>query len=447
VTDFSALQSRLTGNLTTPADPDYTAGVEAFNSLIRHRPDAVVRAADETDVVETVRFARAEGVPIRLHATGHGARYPYESGILLVVSELAEVTVDSDARTATFGGGTRAGAVVAAAAEHGLAPVIGSSTNVGFTGLLVGGGLGHLARSHGFCSDQVVAARVVTGEGEVVVAAADGDADLLWAIRGGKFGLGVITEVTVSLVEVPSLYAGTLFFDLAESTEPFARWIEWTASAPDAVTTIGKLFRYPDVEPVPAPLRGKHLFPLHVTYPGSVEDGERLTAPLRELGSVYLDQLGPLPIADVARISNDPVTPMPAYIRGLTLAKADRGFADAMLSLAGPGSQLPIMGVELRHLGAATRRDVAGGTAVGHRDFAFTLGVFGVPDPALFDEVLPRTFDQLEDALAPWISPHQTPNWAGDLRVESEVDRTWPSDVRDRLDAVRSTHDPDRVFA
>jgi FAD/FMN-containing dehydrogenase len=76
MTGLSVLGSRLASTLTTPDDTDDTAGVDAFNSTIRHRPDAVVRAAAEADVVETVRLARAEGMPLQLHATGQRTTAP-----------------------------------------------------------------------------------------------------------------------------------------------------------------------------------------------------------------------------------------------------------------------------------------------------------------------------------------------------------------------------------
>jgi FAD/FMN-containing dehydrogenase len=444
--DYSRLRSRLTGTLATAGDADYTAGAAASNPAIQHRPAAVVRAASEDDVVETVRFARAEGLPVRIHATGSGARYAYESGILLVVSALDAVTVDPDARTATVGGGARWAAVVAAAAEHGLAPIAPSVPSLGVAGFLVGGGLGLLARSHGFGSDRVVAARVVTGEGEVVEASPNGDVDLFWAIRGGKTGLGVITEIMVSLIELPSLYTGTLFFDLAESTDPFVRWIDWTGRATESLTTSGRIFRFPDIERVPPPLRGKHLFALHVAYPGPADEGERLTASLREFGSIYLDRLGPLSISDLARVGDEISAPAPSYRRGAVLAKADRAFADTLLAVAGPNSELPIAGAEVRHLGGAARRDPGGGTAVGYRDFDYALIVFGLPDRALFDDVLPRTFDRINRELALWISPHTTPNWINDPRSRSEAARAWPAETLVRLDAVRTARDPTGVF-
>jgi hypothetical protein len=52
------------GTPTTPDDTDYTAGVDASCRTIPPQPDAVVRAAAEAAVVETLRFTRAEDMPL-----------------------------------------------------------------------------------------------------------------------------------------------------------------------------------------------------------------------------------------------------------------------------------------------------------------------------------------------------------------------------------------------
>jgi FAD/FMN-containing dehydrogenase len=133
--------------------------------------------------------------------------------LLVSMRRLKDVSVDREARTARIGGWARWQAVITAANEYGLAPIAGSSTTVGVVGYLLGGGLGPLARSHGFSSDYIVGFSVVTGEGNLVEANAEQNADLFWALRGGHSGLGMVTEVRLRLVELRVLYAGALFFD------------------------------------------------------------------------------------------------------------------------------------------------------------------------------------------------------------------------------------------
>ena len=53
-------------------------------------------------------------------------------------------------------------------------------------------------------------ATLVTGAGEVLNARDDENADILWALRGGQPGLGVVTEVELRLADIPALYAGVV---------------------------------------------------------------------------------------------------------------------------------------------------------------------------------------------------------------------------------------------
>src|SRR6187402_3502172 len=206
MTDFSALARRTAGPVLIPGDEGFEAAVSAFNTVVHNRPDAVIIVASADDAVEAVRFARSAQVPVRVLSTGHGAEDPVTDGLLISVRELDRVEIDAEERAATVGGGVRWSAVVDAAAGYGLAPVSGSSTGVGVVGFLLGGGLGPFARAFGFGSDRLISLQVVTGGGELVTASADENPDLFWALRGGKGGLGVVTEATIGLVEMPVFY-------------------------------------------------------------------------------------------------------------------------------------------------------------------------------------------------------------------------------------------------
>ena len=214
---------------------------------------------------------------------------------------------------------------------HGLTPVAGSSTNVGVVGYLLGGGLGPFARSHGYSSDHLESLTVVTGTGEVVEASATEHPDLFWALRGGKVGLGVVTQVRLRLVAIPELYAGTLFFDAEHIETALRGWLAWTATADAETTTSAAIIRFPDFEAVPPFLRGRTALTLRVARPGDEAAGEAATAPLRALAPTFLDTVGVLPVARAAEIHNDPVEPAPSWVRGFMLSHADDDLATAWL--------------------------------------------------------------------------------------------------------------------
>jgi hypothetical protein len=444
--DKSTLAGRVSGAVFAPGDTGYVPEIAAFNTAVVHSPAVVVAAASSADVAEAVRFAAAQGLRVHVQSTGHGAHAPIAGGLLITTRRLDAVSIDAAAATATIGGGATWTPVVAAAAAHGLAPVAGSSVTVGAAGYLMGGGLGPLARSHGFSSDYLVGARVVTGPGEVVEVSGDSNPDLFWALRGGKTGLGVVTELRVRLVPLPALYAGTLFF-AAEDTEAALRgWVAWTATADARVTTSAALFRMPPFELIPAPLRGRRLLCLRFAFPGPIDEGARLAAPLRAIAPVYLDALGPLPAAEVARIHNDPTTPGPSWVAARLLEVIDQDFVTRLLAHAGPTAEMPFIAAEVRHLGEATARDVPEGSAVCGRASAFAIGLVGV-DPAGFAQVMPAAAERFFADVRTWVSPLTNVNFSGVPQTPEQEACTWPAATRARLREIRRRVDPHGILA
>jgi hypothetical protein len=440
----AAFQARVRGPVFTPGDAGYGSEVAAFNTAVVQTPEIVIGAASGDDVVEAVRVARERGLSVSVQGAGHGGLRPVRSGVLVSTRRLDRVAIDPESRIATIAAGTRWSKVVAAAGEHGLAPICGSSVDVGVVGYLLGGGLGPLARSHGFSSDYLVSVRVVTGTGELVDASAEERPDLFWALRGGKTGLGLVTELRLRLVPLRTLYAGFLAFDELHLERAIRGYVEWTRTAPARVTTSVAVIRYPDLEAVPPIFRGRRLLNLRFAYPGSNEEGERLARPLRALAPVYVDSLGELAAVDVAKISNDPRDPMPSSIVAMLLGAIDQGFVSRLLGTLGEGS--PFVAAELRHLGEATRADVPEGSAVGGRDAEYSLGLIGT-NPAYFESVVPAAGERVRDAVGAYISPETNVNFLGTLRSKEHLASAWSRETFARLAEVRKRYDPDGVFS
>ena len=438
----------VSGPVHVPADADYAPELAAFNTDIQHTPDIVVGVSSADDVVRSVAFAREQGLSVSVQGTGHGASAAVTRGLLVSTRRLDAVRVDPGTRNATIGAGARWGAVVAAAAEHGLAPVPGGSGTVGVAGYLLGGGLGPFARSHGFSSDYVLGFTVVTGAGDLVEATADANPDLFWAMRGGKYGLGVVTEVRLRLVELDPLYAGSLFFAEDDIEAALHAWADWTPSADPAVTTSAAVIRFPPLDVVPEPLRGRRLLSVRFAYPGPAEDGKRLAAPLRAAAPVYLDVLAPMPAAQMARIHNDPEQPGPSWTTGAMLTHLDKQSVDVLLSQVGAGTDAPFVAAEVRHVGSpATSRDVPEGSAVGGRGVAYTLGLISLPVPDLFRAATPAAAAALVGELGPWRAEETTVNFTGVRRPGEAAPRSWSPEVAARLAEVRRRYDPAGVLA
>lgn len=425
-----------------PSDPGFAAEVSTFNTAVTHAPEWVVVASSANDVVEALNWARENGVKVAVQGGGHGAWKPVTGGLLITLHEMNGVVIDPRQRTATIAAGARWSSVVAAAAGHGLFPVVGSSPNVGVVGYLLGGGLGPLARSHGISSDYVTSFEAVTPKGEVIQANASTHDDLFWALRGGRSGGVVVTTVTVRLVELRSLYAGTLHFEDVDAA--VHGWMKWTEGADPRVTTSAGLLRYPPFPRVPDVLRGKRLLSVHFAFPGSQEEGERLAAPLRALSKVLHHDLGEMSVTEVGRIHNDPVEPGPSAVRGMMLMNGGEALISALLANAGP--QTPFVGVELRHLGEQTRRDASPSSAVSGRAADFALGWLSV-DPEKFAVEEPAASNRLRDALAPWRCRETLANFIGKRETQHSVQSAWSEEAMVRLETVRLRYDPDQRLA
>ncbi|MCI2423779.1 FAD-dependent oxidoreductase [Saccharopolyspora sp. K220] len=107
------------------------------------------------DVTAAVRFAAGHGMPIAVQATGHAPMRPADGALVISTHRIQDVRIDPQARTARIGAGVRWNSVVEAAAAHGLAPLSGATPYVGAVGYITGGGIGLLARSHGYAADHV----------------------------------------------------------------------------------------------------------------------------------------------------------------------------------------------------------------------------------------------------------------------------------------------------
>jgi hypothetical protein len=443
MTDFSALVSAVTGPVLTAADPGFTEELAGFNLASVHTPDAVVGAANVDDVARAVSFARDNGLSVAPLATGHGSYAPITAGIVVTTRRLTELSIDTAARIATIGAGVRWGAVIAAATDAGLMAIPGSSSNVGVVGYLAGGGLGPLARSHGFSSDHVLGYTVVTGGGDIVEATETENPDLFWALRGGKYGLGIVTEVRLALVELPELFGGNLLFE-ADDVEPVLRaWVDFTATAPADVTTSIAIMRFPPFDEVPEVMRGKTMLSLRYATPGV--DGAALPESLATAARPVVGAVGSLPSAQIATIHNDPTDPAPSWTTGGMLSSVDQDFATTLLGLAGAGASYPFVGVELRHVGGATRTDVAGGSAVGGREADFTYGLIGILGAPGALEAVTGAAAGFRVSLARWIAPTTTINFAGKPTPET-VAAAWPAETGERLASVRTKYDPSGVF-
>jgi FAD/FMN-containing dehydrogenase len=363
---FDVLRDRLRGHVVPSDDPRYDEARLAWARAHEQHPAAIAYPADASDVVEIVDFARNAGLQVTAQGTGHNSGAHGDrlaESILVKTSELREVSVDAEARIARVGAGALWEDVVPVAAEHGLAALVGSSPDVGVVGYSLGGGIGYLGRKHGIATNAVTAIEIVTADGRLRRVDADHDADLFWALRGGGGNYGVVTAMEFRVFPVDELYAGMLLWPVEDAARVYKAWRDWTETAPDEVTSMARMIKFPPFPDVPEPLQGRHMMVVSAAFLGSAEAGAELLQPLRELGP-EMDMFGPMPPEGLMRLHGDPEEPSAFASDHALIDELPDEAIDALVAQAGAGSESPLMIVELRQLGGALGRTPEGAGAL-----------------------------------------------------------------------------------
>src|SRR6266568_1632586 len=192
---LTALHSELHGSLCLPDEAGYDEARTIWNAMIDRRPGAVVRCRAASDVIGAVRLARENGLLVAVRGGGHNiaGNAVCDGGLLIDLSPMRSVHIDSKGRIARVEPGVTLGEFDREAQSFGLATPLGINSTTGVAGLTLGGGFGWLSRAHGLSVDNLVAADIVTADGRQMHISASEQPDLFWAIRGGGGNFGVVT--------------------------------------------------------------------------------------------------------------------------------------------------------------------------------------------------------------------------------------------------------------
>jgi hypothetical protein len=441
--DLNGPMGQVRGPVLLPDDPGYDTEREGFQTARQHRPDVIVGATGTDDVRAAVELAGVRRLPVAVQATGHGLSVAAEGGVLIGTGRMTGVRVDAGTRTAWLEAGVRWGQVIHEAAPHGLAPLSGSASHVGAISYTLGGGLGLLARRYGYAADHVQAIDVVTADGRLRHVTADSEPDLFWALRGGRDNFGVVTGLRVALVPVARLYGGGLFFPADMAGAVLDAYQRWTTTVPDEMTSSLGQVPIPDMPEVPAPLRGRHVVHVRISYTGAAAAGERLVAPLRAVGPRLMDTLEDMPYTASGSIYNDPTAPHGYCGTAAMLGRLDTSALRTVLDLAGPGAPVPCI-LELRHLGGALAGPPAVANAVGHRDAGYMLRAVSPLGSAGIGEIR-TTHRRLMEAVAPW-TIGRCLNFMYEAASAEQVRAAYDPDAYRRLTELKAVWDPTNMF-
>lgn len=442
---LSALRAAVKGPVLTAGDPDFESEASGYNAAVTHRPEVIVGATSAADVEAAVDWATEHQQAVAVQATGHGATERMSDGVLINTARMQSVEIDADHRTARIGAGVKWRAVLGQSVPLGLAGLCGSSSDVGVVGFTLGGGLPILGRAFGFAADRVRAIEIVTPGERLRTVDADHEPDLFHALRGGKGNFGVVTAMEFDLLELPEFYGGGLMYPGADADAVLTAFRSWLGDLPEKACPSIALLRLPDMAFIPEPIRGQFVVHLRFALAGSKEEGDALLAPMREVSTVIMDTAGPISYEHIDLVNMDPAEPLPYEEGGALLADFDEAAQAALLQVAGPDAQTPLLLVEVRPLGGALARSTAGPDAVGGRDAKFNLLSIGMLVPPIADAV-PAAIADLLDTMRPFATGYTLVNFHGHAGDATDRARAWPPDIYEFISKVKQRYDPNGLM-
>ena len=436
----------LRGTVVRPGDDDYDRERSIWNGAHDRRPAVIARVAGVADVIRTVDLARSEGLPLAVRGGGHSIPgfSTVDDGIVLDLSLMKGIRVDPQRRRVTAEAGGTWKDLDAETQQFGLAVTGGLVSSTGIAGFTTGGGIGWLMRKHGLAADNLVAADVVTADGQFVHASADENPELFWGLRGGGGNFGVVTSFEFQLHEVgPTVLSGLVFYPAEEAEQVLRGYLAAAAAAPDELTTLVNMTTAPPVPFLPESVHGKPIVAVGGCWSGDLDAGEAATAPFRSLGTVISDVFAANPYAAWQQ-ALDPLYPRGVhnYFRSAFLRTADEA---AQRVLTESFATLPngLTEIHLQHLGGAVGRVPADATSFALRDREFIVNIVArTPTAEGFSDVVDWARG-VTSALGPDAGTYV--NFTGEANA-ALVRASYPADTYRRLVELKNEYDPTNLF-
>jgi FAD/FMN-containing dehydrogenase len=432
----------ISGRVIRPDDAEYDKARTSFYGGVDRRPAAIVRVADANDVARVISLVRETGTEFVVRGGGHGvAGYALpDGGIVLDLADMRALDIDVERRTAWAEAGLTAAEYTTAAGVHDLATGFGDTGSVGLGGLTLGGGVGYLVRKHGLTIDDLLAADVVTADGQLLRVDADSHPDLFWAIRGGGGNFGVATRFKFRLHPVGAIVGGMMM--LPATAEVIQSFIALAEAAPEELSTIANVMPAPPMPFVPAEHHGKLVIFAMLCYAGAVEAGERTLAPFRALATPIVDMVKPSRYPEMYPPEDPNYHPI-ATGRTMFIDSVDRGVAEMILERLN-ASNASMRVAQLRVLGGAMARVPVDATAFAHRRSRILVNVAALyehPDQAALHE--------------PWVTGFAAALKQSDSGAyvnflvdegEARIRDAYPGKTWDRLRSIKRRYDPTNLF-
>ena len=439
---ISELRALFNGRVIAPGDPGYDVARTVFSGGVDRRPAAIIRVVDAGDVSRVVSLVRETGLELAIRSGGHSSagHSVTEDGIVLDLSNMKALKINVPGRTAWAETGLTAGEYTTAAGAHGLATSFGDTGSVGIGGITLGGGVGYLVRKYGLTIDDLLAAEIVTADGQLLHVDSESHPDLFWAIRGGGGNFGVAIRFQYRLHDLPSIVGGMLF--LPATPDSIASFIAEANAAPEELSTIANVMTAPPMPFLPEEYHGKPIIMAMMVYAGESEAGERVVAPFRALAAPLADMVGPMKYPEMYPPEQGEYHPV-AAARTMFMDAIDRSIAETILDHI-RASTASMAAAQLRVLGGAMARVPEDATAFAHRKSKIMVNLAAVYEKAEEKATHEAWVSKFAGTLQQGDRGAYV-NFVGD-EEESRVRAAYPGRTWERLAAIKAQYDPTNLF-
>ena len=437
------LRAAIDGRVIASSDDGYDQARAVFVGGIDRRPLVIVQAATVEDVQQVVRLAASSGLPLAVRSGGHsnGGLGVVDDGIVLDLRLMRALEIDAAGHTAWVQPGLTAGAYSAAVTERGLVTGFGDTGSVGIGGITLGGGVGYLVRKYGLTIDDLLAADVVTADGELLRVDATDHPDLFWAIRGGGGNFGVATRFQFRLHDLPTFFGGMLILPATSAT--IAGFI--ASAAGRARRALDHRQRHalsaPAIRARGVPRPDRHLQHAGVRWADG-EASEAAVAPFRALATPIADMVKAQPYTAMYPPEDDSYHPI-AAVHTCFVDAIDTATATTIMQHLEASSAMMRV-AQLRVLGGAMARVPADATAFAHRQRRIMVNV-----AALYQDAADApAHEAWANGFAEALTHGDRSGYVNFLAIEGEarIRAAYPGPTWDRLAAIKRRYDPDNLF-
>ncbi len=432
------LRRSLAGSVLGPADPGYDEARVCFNALVDRRPAVIARCAGAADVATAFDFARSHDLEVAVRGGGHNpaGHCVLDGGLVIDLSQMRRVDVDTEAGTAWAEGGSTWLDFDAATQAFGLVTPGGVVGSTGVCGLALGGGIGHLTAQHGLTCDNLVGAEIVTPDGVIVHAGADENAELLWGLQGAGGNFGVATRLEFRLHPLDTVVGGRLVFGEKGVRDALRRFRDVAARSPGNLSCQAGLSVDESLAPV---------LVVAPCYTGSAADPEELRV-LRSGPGLVDDSVRVQTFLEQQRVFDSAYGENRHYWKGHFVRELDDELIDELLrAVAALGR--PPGGILIESLHGAAHDAEPGSGAVGFRRALFNISATATWQDAWLDDQYIAWARDTAAAIEPW--SFGGGGYANYMQADEPIERVraaFGDEAFARLQTLKRRYDPGNVL-